>query len=300
MTAIQGKDIVRSVMWGMVGAVALSAPVALWLTFDQPRHQAAVGDIEAPALVELQPQPFAYRPAGDFSRDGRPTNAPLQTTSLDRPLAIMLHQVTVADYQRCVNERACPRIAVDAHAPADQPVVNVSWRDAKAYAVWLSGKLGVTYRLPTDQEWAFAAGSRWHDDVQPEGGADPAERWLARYTQESERVDIAERAPLPVGSFGINENGLLDLAGNVWEWTDSCFIRRDLNGTDGAQTVNCGVRVVQGSHRTYVSDFIRDARAGGCAVGKPPSNLGFRLVRETPAWKRWPTVVARLLKGAVG
>lgn len=300
MTAIQGKDIVRSVIWGMAGAVVLSAPVALWLAFDQPRHQAVVSGIDAPTLVELQPRPFAYRPAGDFSRDGRPTNPPLQTTSLDRPLAIMLHQVTIADYQRCVNERACPRVAVDTRAPADQPVVNVSWRDARAYAAWLSGKLGVTYRLPTDQEWAFAAGSRWHDDVQPEGGVDPAERWLARYTQESERVDIAERAPLPVGSFGINENGLLDLAGNVWEWTDSCFIRRDLNGADGAQTVNCGVRVVQGSHRTYVSDFIRDARAGGCAVGKPPSNLGFRLVRETPAWKRWPTVVARLLKGAVG
>ena len=42
---------------------------------------------------------------------------------------------------------------------------------------------------------------------------------------------------------------------------------------------NCGVRVVEGQHRTYVTDFIRDARAGGCAVGTPPANLGFRLVR---------------------
>ncbi len=38
--------------------------------------------------------------------------------------------------------------------------------------------------------------------------------------------------------------------------------------------------VVEGEHRAYVTDFIRDARAGGCAVGKPPSNLGFRLVRD--------------------
>jgi hypothetical protein len=43
------------------------------------------------------------------------------------------------------------------------------------------------------------------------------------------------------------------------------------------------VRVVEGEHRTYVTDFIRDARAGGCAVGKPPAHLGVRLVRESGA-----------------
>jgi hypothetical protein len=52
------------------------------------------------------------------------------------------------------------------------------------------------------------------------------------------------------------------------------------------RTENCGVRVVEGEHRTYVTDFIRDARAGGCAVGAPPANLGFRLVRDGGA-ARW-------------
>jgi hypothetical protein len=42
---------------------------------------------------------------------------------------------------------------------------------------------------------------------------------------------------------------------------------------------------VEGQHRTYVTDFIRDARAGGCAVGTPPSNLGFRLVRQNDTWR---------------
>jgi hypothetical protein len=44
---------------------------------------------------------------------------------------------------------------------------------------------------------------------------------------------------------------------------------------------NCGVRVVEGAHRTYMTDFIRDPRTGGCAAGVPPANLGFRLVVET-------------------
>jgi hypothetical protein len=46
----------------------------------------------------------------------------------------------------------------------------------------------------------------------------------------------------------------------------------------------CGVRVAEGRHRAYVTDFIRDARAGGCASGVPPSHLGFRLVREQKSW----------------
>jgi hypothetical protein len=52
------------------------------------------------------------------------------------------------------------------------------------------------------------------------------------------------------------------------------------------RTENGGVRVVEGQHRTYVADFIRDARAGGCAVGTPPANLGFRLVPDGGA-ARW-------------
>jgi hypothetical protein len=48
---------------------------------------------------------------------------------------------------------------------------------------------------------------------------------------------------------------------------------------------NCGVRVVQGAHRTYMTDFIRDPRTGGCAAGVPPANLGFRLVVEDRNWQ---------------
>ena len=110
---------------------------------------------------------------------------------------------------------------------------------------------------------------------------DPSKRWIAKYERESERTAGAKDARA-FGHFGVNENGLADLAGNVWEWTSTCFTRYRLD--DAGETVsgkaNCGVRVVEGQHRSYVTDFIRDARAGGCAAGVPPDNLGFRLVRE--------------------
>ena len=63
---------------------------------------------------------------------------------------------------------------------------------------------------------------------------------------------------------------------------------------------NCGVRVVEGAHRSYMTDFIRDPRSGGCAAGVPPANLGFRLVIEPSQSVATSAVrnVAKLLRRA--
>ncbi|GAA0028517.1 hypothetical protein BROWWM01_26490 [Bradyrhizobium ottawaense] len=176
--------------------------------------------------------------------------------------------------------------------------MQVSWHDAEAYAGWLSRKTGHHYRLPSDAEWAFAAGSRFKDDGVAVDADDPSKRWISRYERESER-DLSDTTAYPFGKFGPNEHGVEDLAGNVWEWTSTCFVRSrvDAAGNAGRPTVNCGVRVAEGAHRAYVTDFIRDARAGGCAQGVPPANLGFRLVREETSWvasvsARWSKVWA--------
>jgi formylglycine-generating enzyme required for sulfatase activity len=258
-----------------------------------------------PAMVELPPAPFSYRAAGDFTRTGRPVSISLATISIDRPLVIMKHQVTAADYRRCVEDHACPPFAADVAIAADRPAVKVSWRDAQAYAAWLSEKSGATYRLPSDEEWAFAAGSRFRDDPLPDfGDNDPAQRWLARYDRDAARQEETDREPRPTGSFGANEKGLVDLAGNVWEWTDTCFARGTLDDTGQLAErpiVNCTIRVLEGRHRTYAPDFIRDPRTGACAVGAPPSNFGFRLVREDTRWHRLGRLVrqaARILGAA--
>jgi formylglycine-generating enzyme required for sulfatase activity len=239
--------------------------------------------VALPATIELAPGAFDYRASGTFTRDGKPEGAPKSTITFSQALAVMTHQVTAADYRRCIEAAACPTGDREA-ASADRPAVRISWRDAHAYAAWLSRVTGVHFRLPTDAEWAFAAADRFKDDALPKSVAnrDPGNRELAVYKSEASSDEGISQPPQPLGSFGANENGLLDLAGNVWEWTDTCFTRSalDARGEIAPISVSCGIRVVEGRHRTYLSDFIRDARGGGCSVGQPPSNLGFRLVRD--------------------
>lgn len=256
----------------LAGAVA--APILATMYAPSPQS-------EPDGALRLNPASFSYRTAGDFSRNGRPVEGPLRELRLPADLVIMKRQVTAAEYARCVDDGVCLRIGVAASAP-DLPVVGVSWHDASAYAAWLTRKTGITYRLPTDEEWTFAAAEKARDEALPlVDPADPAQAWIARYEAESARAGPAERAAQPGGTFGTNSNGLDDLAGNVWEWTNSCFIRVSLEGGQERITnTNCGVRVVQGAHRSYMTDFIRDPRSGGCAAGVPPANLGFRLVME--------------------
>jgi formylglycine-generating enzyme required for sulfatase activity len=261
----------------MLAAAGFAGPFAMQT--GMPAKIGSGAGVEQPALIELQSGSVRYRVAGDFTRGGKPAEAPLITARIEHPIGIMTAQVTAAEYQRCVAESAC-KPPGSATAAMDRPVVQVSWHDANDYATWLSRRTGVSFRLPTDEQWAYAAASRWRDDGVAVDASDPSRRWLARYEREAKLKDASDgpTVPQPVGSFGANENGLVDLAGNVWEWTSTCFTRVALDETGRAPTVNCGVRVVEGQHRSYVTDFIRDARAGGCAAGIPPTNLGFRLV----------------------
>ena len=254
-----------------------------------------VGLRDRQAIVELHSGLASYRVNGDFTHAGKQAAAPQIQASFDHPLAIMKHQVSSADYQRCVDDGACRAFDRGVVVAANRPAVQISWHDANGYAAWLSRMTGETYRLPTDEEWAFAAGSRFKDDGIAIDDNDPSKRWIARYEREADRAPSTP-GTRTFGSFGSNENGLQDVGGNVWEWTATCFVRHVLDdaGKVISENPNCGVRVVEGQHRAYVTDFIRDAKAGGCAVGVPPDNLGFRLVVERDKWLGVQHLVGRV------
>ena len=234
-----------------------------------------------PETVRIAPGPQDYRPAGEFRQGTSIIDAPLQ--HMDVPaLEIMKYHVSEADYARCVAADACAAAPIGGVVGSAQ--TNVNHADASAYAVWLTDKTGEVWRLPTDAEWLRAAAERGADDALSDdaNSADPSRRWISSYRREVSLRGDADLDLHRMGHFGVNSQGLADVAGNIWEWTESCFQNGTLT-TDGAaiatSSAYCGVRAVQGKHRAFVIDFIRDARSGGCAAGVPPDYLGFWLVR---------------------
>ena len=270
-------------------AVATASLAAIGMT---PPATAPSG-ASRPAVATLQPGWFAYRPLGDYESDGRVIDAPARATRLDAPLDVMVEPVSQAEYARCVAAAACPKLKSVDPAAENLPVVGVSWLEATAYAEWYAAKTGEDWRLPTDEEWAYAAAERFRGEPpRVASGDDFARRWLAKFDADS-ALARQPKAPQPFGHFGLDTLGVADLAGNVWEWTNSCYERRSVEAGGEARllTRNCRVRALEGEHRTFMSDFIRDGVTGGCSVGPPPTNLGFRLVRAHAS------AVARMLGG---
>ena len=103
----------------------------------------------------------------------------------------------------------------------DHPVVQVAFPDAAAYARW-AGR-----RLPTEAEWEYAARAGadttypWGEVVAP-GGRLMANTWQGRFPYRNDGA-LGWVGTSPVGTFPPNAFGLLDVMGNVWEWTTTRF-----------------------------------------------------------------------------
>jgi formylglycine-generating enzyme required for sulfatase activity len=188
-------------------------------------------------------------------------------------------EVTNAEYADFVREtnHAAPGHWAGPKPPFGQelwPVLNVSVDDVNAFAGWRSKRDGVGYRLPTEEEWEYAARNGEKSDLYPWG-----KDW------QDKLAVLKEATPSQVGSRpgGKNRWGVVDLIGNVWEWTSSKVSAYPGNPVKIPASTQEWVTIRGGC---YVSDpENKDNPVSSCMRQfVPPATktplLGFRLVRS--------------------
>lgn len=249
---------------------------------EQPQHEVTIGTGFAMARAEVTVGEFrAFVRASGYVPDAeRLGGASVYDESNGR-----MQQRAGADWQ---DDYA-------GHGAKDtDPVVNVSWDDAHAYATWLSKHTGKHYRLPTEAEYEYAERADtttlyWWGDGTPKrkvenltgsGDRSPAHRSWANAFQG---YTDGYWGPAPVKSFLPNPFGLYDMSGNVSEWVADCWHDNYVRApADGSAWVNpgCSERVVRGGSWGSAPDQDRSSFRLGAAADARSGRVGFRVTRE--------------------
>ncbi|HSQ19129.1 MAG TPA: SUMF1/EgtB/PvdO family nonheme iron enzyme, partial [Blastocatellia bacterium] len=185
-------------------------------------------------------------------------------------------EVTNAEYAEFVSatKYAAPSYWRNGKPPGGQerwPVTNVSLADAQAFAAWRGKRDGQSYRLPTEEEWEYAARNGPQATVYPWGN-----EW------QDDRANVDANSLRPVGSYplGASRSGVLDLIGNVWEWTSTSAAPYPGNTV---LTIAKGQMIIRGG--AYVEnsrgpDAITATRRSWVPPTDKEAAIGFRLVRD--------------------
>ena len=227
-------------------------------------------DVPAGEAV-LGRDPVTY--AGEALADELPQH-PVDLPSFE----LSLTPVTNAQYQRFVSTGAAPAPAhwIDGMPPPGlehHPVTWVDWFEAGAFCSWAGG------RLPSEAEWEKAA--RGTDARRyPWGGLDDPEG------RAVVGAGIKHGSPSAVGErlSGASPYGLLDMAGNVWEWVSSAYRPYPYDAADGREDPDEGLeRVLRGgSFASPALGWARCASRSRSHAVRRQCHIGFRVARDHP------------------
>ncbi len=211
-------------------------------------------------------------PAGEPQRGG---DEPVQATArIDKPFALGVYEVTVAEWAACVRDKACRAISDWSKENPNPliPATGISYEDAQAFVAWLSVQSGLGYRLPTEQEWEYAdrAGATtifpWGDAITPSD---------ANYDQTASYQKSATAPyrgyPEAVNAYPPNGFGLYQMQGNVWEWSQGCADQ------------GCASHILRGGSFESTPAELRSANRFAVASGRRRDDAGLRVARDLRA-----------------
>jgi formylglycine-generating enzyme required for sulfatase activity len=228
--------------------------------------------------------------------EGTAPKTPAHEVVIKAAFAIGRYEITFDDWAQCVADGGCTTKPSDnGWGLGRRPVINVSFSDINSqYLPWLSRVTGKTYRLPTEDEWEFAArgGASADTSVAYSFGNDAQKICeygnsfdLSAKTTETNWTGTACKdgfaTTAPVGSLKPNALGLFDMHGNVWEWVSDCW-----HSQFSAQSVNtgedCKFHVLRGGSWLSEEVMLRSDSRGWEKPDKIKNSIGFRVARVQP------------------
>jgi formylglycine-generating enzyme required for sulfatase activity len=219
---------------------------------------------------------MVYIPEGEFTigsplREGDADEHPAHKVFLDG-FWIGKTEVTFEQYDRFCSDTNREKATDEGWGRGKLPAIYVSWRDAEDFCAWLKKKTGLGFRLPSEAEWEKAARDRF-----PWGSRLP-DSSLANFNKDH----LMTR---PVGSYpkGASPFGVLDLAGNVWEWTSDWYDpgfypvspRENPMGPESGSE-----RAVRGGSWANGANLVRAANRSSEKPESKLNILGFRLAMD--------------------
>lgn len=149
---------------------------------------------------------------------------------------ILQSEVTVTQYAACVDDEVCepwpasedipPRCSWDEAGLDEHPMNCLNWEMAGAFCAWAGGA------LPSEAQWEYAARSRGQDVTYPWGEAEPSCDLLQSY--EEDCCGLGSTCPVCSFPAGSTEQGVCDLAGNIFEWTQDWYHNSYVGAPRGA------------------------------------------------------------------
>ena len=153
-----------------------------------------------------------------------------------------------------------------------------SWYEALAFCRWLGHRTESRIRLPTEWEWQQAAtGGDPTSEYPWPGGWDAARcnSWASR---------LGQTTAVGLYASGTSRHGLLDLAGNIWEWCQNRYEQPETFKSGGTDVSVAGQRVVRGGSWDNEREILRLSNRSGSPADDRGSSVGFRLAQDIPSF----------------